>query len=57
MSPIPSTSFSASYDKATKYISAGVFVLLLVLMAVNPGVIVGSLAALLPAAWISSTSG
>ena len=47
MSPIPSTSFSASYDKATKYISAGVFVLLLVLMAVNPGVIVGSLAALL----------
>jgi hypothetical protein len=42
-----STSFSASYDKTTKLISAGIFVLLLLLTIVIPGVFVGCLAALL----------
>ena len=40
-------SFHASYDKSTKLISAGIFVLLLVLTAVIPSVLVGPLAALL----------
>src|SRR5450759_2872986 len=43
----PSTSFAASYDKTAKLISAGVFVLLLLLTVVIPGVFVGCLAALL----------
>lgn len=42
-----STSFSASYDRATKLISGGIFVLLLALTAVIPSVVVGPLAALL----------
>jgi hypothetical protein len=40
-------SFSASYDKTTKLISAAVFVLLLLLTAAIPGVFVGCFAALL----------
>ena len=43
----PSTSFSASYDKTTKWISAAIFVLLLVLGIVIPGVFMGCLGALL----------
>ena len=42
-----STSFSATYDKTTKLISAGIFVLLLVVAATIPGIVVGSLGALL----------
>ncbi len=42
-----STSFSASYDKTTKLISAGIFVLLLLLAVVIPGVFMGCLGALL----------
>jgi hypothetical protein len=47
MPSAPNTSFSASYDKATKWISAGIFVLLLVLTLVIPGVFMGCLGALL----------
>src|ERR1035438_3903980 len=39
MPSIPSASFSASYDKTTKLISAGIFVLLLLLALVIPGVL------------------
>jgi hypothetical protein len=46
MSPIPSTSFSASYDSTTKLISAAVAVLFLVLTAAIHNVAVGCLAAL-----------
>ena len=42
-----STSFSASYDKTTKWISAGIFVLMLLLAVVIPGVFMGCLGALL----------
>ena len=42
-----STSFSASYDKSTKLISAGIFVLMLLLAVVIPGVFMGCLGALL----------
>ena len=47
MPSAPSTSFPASYDKATKLISAGISVLLLLLTVVIPGVFVGCLGALL----------
>jgi hypothetical protein len=46
MSPIPSTSFSASYDSTTKLISAAVAVLFLLLTAAIHYVAVGCLAAL-----------
>ena len=47
MPSIPSASFSASYDKTTKLISAGIFVLLLLLALVIPGVFMGCVGALL----------
>jgi hypothetical protein len=47
MSSATSTSFSASYDKTTKLISTGVFVLLVLLAVVIPGVLGGCLGALL----------
>src|ERR1017187_9728542 len=47
MSSATSTSFSASYDKTTKLISTGIFVLLLLLALVIPGVFMGCLGALL----------
>ena len=50
MPSAPSTSFNASYDKATKLISAGIFAFLLVLTLVIPGVFMGCLAAILLAA-------
>ena len=47
MSSAASTSFSASYDKNTKLVSAGIFVLLLLLALIIPGVFVGCLYAVL----------
>ena len=47
MPSAPSTSFSASYDKNTKLISAGTYVLMLLLAIVIPGVFMGCLAAVL----------
>jgi hypothetical protein len=47
MSSVQSTSFSASYDKTTKLISAGIFVLMLLLALVIPGVFMGCLGAVL----------
>src|ERR1022692_3601233 len=47
MPSIPSASFSASYDKSTKLISAGIFVLLLLLALVIPGVFMGCVGAML----------
>jgi hypothetical protein len=47
MPSLSNTSFSASYDKPTKLISAGVFVVLLLLTVVIPGIFVGCLTAVL----------
>ena len=42
-----STVFSASYDRTTKLVSGGIFVLMLLLALVIPGVFMGCLGALL----------
>jgi hypothetical protein len=47
MPALSSDSFSASYDKSTKYVTAGIFVVLLTVMAAIHSIVVGSLIALL----------